>query len=164
LEFTANTGAIVKALFIAAACLSLPFVAARAQTDRVGTFDRQSIVIAYYRSPMYAVTLKERIAARDSAKRTGDSARVRELEAWGARQQETAHEQLAGNAPITNILDALRPVLDSLTKAANLRNIAQARPEDARAGVVDVTPALLDWLKADAKTREIISQMPRSRR
>lgn len=151
----------MRTLFIATTCLTLPFVAARAQTDRVGTFDRKSIVIAFYRSPMYAVTLRERIAARDSAKRIGDSARVRELETWGARQQETAHEQLAGDAPIANILDALRPAFDSITKAARLRTIVAAPFKDGRADVVDITPALLDWLQADAKTRDIISQIPR---
>jgi hypothetical protein len=154
----------VRTLFIATACLTLPFVAARTQTDRVGTFDRKSIVIAFYRSPMYAVTLRKRIAARDSAKRIGDSARVRELETWGARQQETAHEQLAGNAPIANILDALRPAFDSITKAARLRTIVAAPFTNARTDVVDVTPALLDWLEADAKTRDIIAQMPRAPR
>ena len=154
----------MRTLFIATTCLTLPFAAARTQTDRIGTFDRKSIVIAFYRSPMYAVTLREHIAVRDSAKRIGDSARVRELEAWGARQQETAHEQLAGDAPIANILDALRPAFDSITKAARLRTIVAAPFKDARADVVDITPALLDWLQADAKTRDIISHLPRSPR
>ena len=154
----------MRTLFIATTCLTLPFVAARTQTDRVGTFDRKSIVIAFYRSPMYAVTLREHIAARDSAKRIGDSARVRELETWGARQQETAHEQLAGDAPIANILDALRPAFDSITRAARLRTIIAAPFKDTPADVVDITPALLDWLQADAKTRDIISHLPRSPR
>ena len=154
----------MRTLIIATACLTLPFVAARTQTDRVGTFDRKSIVIAFYRSPMYAATLRAHIAAHDSAKHVGDSARVRELETWGVRQQETAHEQLAGDAPIANILDALRPAFDSITKASRLRTIVAAPFKDARADVVDITPALLDWLQADAKTRDIISQMPRAPR
>jgi len=143
-------------------CLTLPLTAAHAQVERIGTYKPQSIVIAFYRSPMWAVTLKERIAARDSAKRSGDTARVRELEAWGAGHQELAHHQLMGDAPLTNILDALRPALDSITKAERLRAIVPAPSKEKNAELVDVTPALLDWLKADAKTREIIAQMPRS--
>ena len=154
----------MRAPLISAICLSLPLATVHAQTDRVGTFDRQSIVIAFYRSPMYAVTLKERIAARDSAKRSGDEARVKELEAWGKAQQDVAHEQLAGDAPLTNILDALRPAFDSITKSARLRTIVAAPLKQTGVEVVDITPALLDWLKADAKTREIISQMPHGRR
>jgi hypothetical protein len=135
-------------------------MAARAQTERVGTFDRQSIVIAFYRSPMYATMIKERIAAHDSAKKSGDSARVRELERWGSGQQELAHQQLAGHAPLTNILEVLRPALDSIKKAGQLRDVVAAPVKDTRTAVVDVTPQLLDWLKADAKTRDIIAHMP----
>ena len=148
----------MRAICISAMCLGLPFLASRAQTEQVGTFDRQSVVIAFYRSPMFAATLRERIAARDSAKRLGDTARVRELEAWGAGQQELAHQQLEGTAPLTNILDALRPAFDSITKAAHVRAIVPA--PGPRADALDVTPALLDWLKADAKTRELIPRRP----
>jgi hypothetical protein len=152
----------MRSLCIAAVCLSAPLFAAQAQTDRVGTFDKQSIVIAFYRSPMWAATMKEHVAARDSAKRSGDTTRVRELEAWGAGHQELAHQQLAGNAPLTNIVDALQPALDSIRQVEHLRAIVPAPVADARVAVIDVTPQLLDWLKADAKTREIIGQMPRA--
>jgi len=155
-----NKEAAVRTLLISIACLSLPVVTSHAQTERVGTFKPQSVVIAFYRSPMWAATLKERIAARDSAKRAGDTAKVRELEAWGAAHQELAHQQLEGSAPLTNILDVLRPAFDSITKAEHLRAIVPRPSPDAGGAAVDVTPALLDWLKADAKTRDIIAQMP----
>ena len=150
----------MKSSYIAAVCLSVPFIAAAAQPDRIGTFDKQSIVIAFYRSPMWADTLKERIAARDSAKRAGDTVRVRQLEEWGASHQELAHRQLAGTADLTNIVDALRPALDSLISAERLKAIVPAPVTDVHMVVVDVTPKLLDWLKADAKTREIIASRP----
>jgi hypothetical protein len=150
----------VRALILSVVCLTFPLVTTNAQTERVGTFKRQSIVIAFYRSPMYAVTLRQHIAARDSAKRAGDTAKVRALEAWGAAQQDTAHHQLEGSAPITNILDALKPVFDSLTKTMNLRAVVPATTATSGSTTVDVTPVLLDWLGADVKTREIIAAMP----
>ena len=153
----------MRVLAISAICLAFPIAAGHAQTERVGTFNRQSIVIAFYRSPMYAGTLKARIAERDGARRVGDTAKVRELEAWGAGQQELAHHQLEGSAEITNILDVLQPAFDSITKAAQLRAIVPAAAAKPGAPTVDVTPALLDWLKADVKTREIIAAMPPGR-
>jgi hypothetical protein len=49
---------------VSAFSLALIFVfltgTAIAQSNRVGTFDRQSIVVAYYRSPQWAATLKEK--------------------------------------------------------------------------------------------------------
>lgn len=150
----------MRHVLIAAACVMLPLSAASPQGERIGTFDRQSIVIAYYRSPQSAVTMKQQIAARDSARRSGDTARVRQLEQWGASHQELAHQQLSGDAPLTNILEALRPALDSIEKAMNLRAIVPA-PEANGRPAVDVTPQLLDWLKADERTREILRHKPR---
>lgn len=153
----------MRVLTIALICAAFPITAGRAQTEPVGTFNRRSIVIAFYRSSMYAATLKERIAARDRAKRVGDTATVRALETWGVGQQEVAHRQLDGSAPITNILDALKPALDSIAKAAHLRAVIPATAAGSDTSAVDVTPALLDWLKADAKTRKIIADMPTGR-
>ena len=150
----------MRRLCMAAACLVLPLSNARPQAERVGTFDRRSIVIAFYRSPQWAVTMRRQVAARDSAKQAGDTARVRELEQWGAGHQELAHQQLHSDAPLTNILDALRPAFDSIEKAMNLRAIVAGPGAKGRVESVDVTLLLLDWLKADDKTREIVRQMP----
>jgi hypothetical protein len=79
---------------------------------------------------------------------------------WGSAQQELAHQQLAGDAPLTNILDVLRLVFDSLKKAGQLSEVVAAPVKDTRTVVVDLTPQLLDWLKADAKTRDIIAHKP----
>lgn len=132
-----------------------------AQTARVGTFDRPSIVIAYYRSPMWAEVLNTKIAERDAAKKANDAAKVAELEAWGQAHQDLAHRQLWGNAPITNILEALKPAFAEVARKAGVEKIVTERtPADSGVEIVDVTPLLLDWLKADAKTREIIDHKP----
>jgi hypothetical protein len=150
----------MKRVFLLAVCIALPLTSVHAQADRIGTFDRRSVVVAFYRSPQSAEVLKRQIAARDSAKRVGDTARVRELERWGAAHQELAHQQLYGDAALTNILDALKPALDSIGKQMKLSSIIPAPAPKGRAEVVDVTPQLLDWLKADDKTREIVRQLP----
>lgn len=152
----------MKHIWMAALCMALPAATARSQTQSVGTFDRRSIVVAFYRSPQWATTMQRQIAGRDSAKRSGDTARVRELEHWGASHQELAHQQLFGDAPLTNILDALKPAFDSIGKALNLHSIAPAPAAAPKSGVetIDITPQLLDWLKADEKTREIVRQLP----
>ena len=150
----------MKRVFLLAACTALPLMSAHAQDERIGSFDRRSIVVAFYRSPQFAEMLKRQIAARDSAKRVGDTARVRELERWGAAHQELAHQQLYGDAALTNILEALKPALDSIGRQMKLSSIIPAPAPKAHAQVVDVTPQLLDWLKADDKTREIVRQLP----
>jgi len=142
--------------------LILVFLAssAIAQSNRVGTFDRQSIVVAYYRSPQWAATLKEKQAELQAAKQANDQQKVHELEGWGGEVQELASDQLAGTAPIDSIIDALQPAFTEIRKSAKVTNIVPCPCADITALKVDVTPQLLDWLKADANTRKIIEGLP----
>lgn len=132
---------------------------ARAQT-RVGTFDRQSVVVAYYRSPQWAEILNARTAERDAARKSGDTKKVDELNAWGGAHQDLAHRQLAGEAPITNIVEALQPAFDEIAKSMHLDKIlTEPPPAEVRFETVDVTGPIIDWLKADERTRKIIRDL-----
>lgn len=127
------------------------------QTARVGTFDKQSVVVAYYRSPLWAEMLKSQRAALQAAKQANDSQKVKELEGWGGKSQDMAHQQLAGKAPITNILDALAPAFPDIARQAQVEKIV-AEP-DKSAQTVDVTDLILDYLKADDATRKIVRDL-----
>ena len=128
-----------------------------AQTVRVGTFHKASIVVAFYRSPLWAETLKAKTAEMAAAKAANDTKKVQELDAWGNAQQERAHQQLAGEAPITNILEALAPGFPDIAKKARVTMIVADLPyADSSVEKVDVTEMLLDWLKADERTRTIV--------
>jgi hypothetical protein len=130
---------------------ALAVAQAPAQTVRVGTFHKASIVVAFYRSPLWAETLKAEMAAAN------DTKKVQELDAWGNADQETAHQQLAGEAPITNILEALAPGFPEIAKKARVTMIVADSPyADRSVEKVDVTEILLDWLKADERTRTIV--------
>jgi hypothetical protein len=133
---------------------ALAVAQAPAQTVQVGTFHKASIVVAFYRSPLWAETLKAKMAA---AKAANDTKKVQELDVWGNAHQETAHQQLAGEAPITNILEALAPAWPEIAKKARVAMIAADLPyADSSVEKVDVTEMLLDWLKADERTRTIV--------
>ena len=130
---------------------------APAQTVRVGTFHKPSIVVAFYRSPLWAESLKAKMAEMAAAKAANDTKKVQELDAWGNAHQETAHQQLAGEAPITNILEALAPGWPEVAKKARVAMIVADLPyADSSVEKVDVTEMLLDWLKADERTRTIV--------
>lgn len=126
--------------------------------QKVGTFDKPSIVVAYYRSEMWANVLREARMEQQKAKDAGDAKRAAELEKWGRSSQELAHRQLTGKAPIDNILEALKPRFAEVA-AAGVSEILADPPKGAE--TVDVTDLLLDVLKADEKTRKIIGEMRR---
>lgn len=82
----------------------------------VGTFDKPSIVIAFYRSPLWAAILADRRFELNAVKAANDQTRAEELEKYGAGSQELAMQQLAGSAPVNNILAVL--LLNSGNSAA----------------------------------------------
>jgi hypothetical protein len=136
---------------------ALAVAQAPAQTVRVGTFHKASIVVAFYRSPLWAETLKAKMAEMAAAKAANDTKKVQELDVWGNAHQETAHQQLAGEAPITNILEALAPGFPEIAKKARVTMIVADLPyADRSVEKVDVTEMLLDWLKANERTRTIV--------
>ena len=135
-----------------------------AQTVRVGTFHKASVAVAYYRSPLWAETLKSQMAAMQAAKRANDTQKVKELEEWGGKRQEIAHRQLTGEAPITNILEALTPAFPEIARQARVAIVVADLPyADASVQTVDVTDSILDWLKADEATRKIVQELRKSK-
>jgi hypothetical protein len=130
-----------------------------AQTVRVGTFDKPSVVVAYYRSPIWAETLRSQRAELQAARQANDSRKVQKLEEWGGKSQELAHRQLAGKAPITNILEALGPAFPEIARKAQVTRVAADIPADGSVQAVDVTDLILDWLKADEATRKIVHDL-----
>ena len=137
--------------------VALVATGAIAQTVRVGTFHKPSIVVAFYRSPMWSETMKAKIAEMEQARKVNDTKRAGELDTWGKTRQEIAHQQLTGEAPITNILEALAPSFPDIARQAQVSLVAADMPySDPTVQTVDITDLLLDWLKADDRTRSMV--------
>lgn len=130
------------------------------QTVAVGTFDRNSVIVAFYRSPVWGETMKQKRAEQEAAKKASDTKKVEELEHWGSSSQQTAHKQLAGEAGIGNIVEALQPGFREIAAKKHLSVIVAEVPyAESTVKTLDVTDELLDWLKADAQTRKMIADM-----
>ena len=126
--------------------------------------NKASVAVAYYRSPLWAEALKSQRAAMQTAKRNNDTQKVKELEAWGGKSQEIAHQQLTGEAPITNVLEALAPSLPEIAKQAQVAMVVPDLPyADGSVQTVDVTDLILDWLKADEATRRIVKDLRKNK-
>ena len=138
--------------------------AAYGEPARVGVVDAPSIVVAYYRSPMWAEMLRSQTARLDEAKRVNDTRKVQELEAWGSAQQELAHKQLAGEVSIASLVPALQPLFADVARKARVAIIVADLPfSDGSLEKVDVTELLLGALQADERTRKAVREL-RSRR
>ena len=155
----------MKQLSTLAAALAVTAGLAGAQTIRAGVFDKQSVVVAFYRSPQWAEVNKAKAAERDAARKANNAAKVKDLEAWGATHQELAHRQLAGEAPIGDILEVLAPGLPEIARRAGVNLIAPDLAfADPTVQTVDVTDLLLAYLKADSRTLSIVHDLQKLKR
>ena len=103
---------------------------------------------------------KAKRAELEAAKTANDTQKAQDLQAWGGAQQELAHRQLEGEAPIANILEALAPQLPDLARKAGVALIAPDLPyTDRSVQTVDMTDILLDCLQADQRTRTIVRNL-----
>ncbi len=150
--------AVVFAALPFAACAQAPVTVAT-PAGVTGTFDRTSIVLAYYRSPLWSAILADRRFELETVKAAKDEARAKELEKYGGESQDLAMKQLAGKAPIDNIVAVLRPEFKELTTRMKLSGVVEASAADPKAATVDVTSLLMDWLKASAETRKMAADI-----
>jgi hypothetical protein len=124
-----------------------------------GTFDKFSIVLAYYRSPVWAAILADRRFELNRVKAANDTTKAKELEKYGGESQDLAMQQLAGKAPIDNILVVLQPEIKELISKMKLSAVVDSSAADSRAATVDVTSLLMDWLRASSETRKMAEEM-----
>jgi hypothetical protein len=91
----------------------------------VGTYKLEDVVVAYYKSAVFAEKMKALHAEHADAKKRGDESKVRELEQRGEALQERAHQQYDGEAAIPEILDLIRPAFPEIAKAAGVGAIVE---------------------------------------
>ena len=131
-----------------------------AQPLKVGTFNSRAVALAFYRSDVWAGVMKAKHAERASAQQAGNKEKVAELEKWGGEQQELAHKQVFGSAPIPNILEYVLPGFPEIAKAAGVPlvvgDVYYANDSVQR---VDVTMQIVDWLKSNEKTRAMVKDL-----
>ncbi len=114
----------------------------------VGVFDRTQVLVAYYRSRRHEGVMQALSQARAEALARGDQVRVLELDAQGAALQETAHRQLTGAAPLTNVAEALTDELPQIARQAGVARIVARSEEPAGAQAIDVTADIVARLPA----------------
>jgi hypothetical protein len=111
---------------------------------RVGTFQRSSLIMAFYRSAFWSAKLSELMAQRNQAATKGDLATIDQIEGRIRAMQELADKQLAGKEPIDNIYEQLKPMWAEIAREADVQLIVE-EPLFLAPGtpLVDITSNLL---------------------
>jgi hypothetical protein len=132
---------------------------AAAEPVRIGTYNSRALALAFYRSETWAAVLKAKMAERDTLRKAGNTAKAEELEKWGQAQQDLAHRQVFGEAPIPNVLEAIRQSFPAVAQAARVSAIAPSL-QYTGTGVeqVDVTLQIVETFKPDERTRKMVRE------
>lgn len=128
----------------------------------VGTYDSDALVVAYYKNsnPHFKKQMDALMAEQAKAKQAGDQEAMAKIEKKGGELQQLASQQLMGKAPIDNILEALRPALPEIARAAHVDLIvSQILYQAPGTDSVDITALLVEQFHPDEKTREMIRNM-----
>lgn len=126
---------------------------------RIGVYDSRAVAIAYGRSAAMARSLEELRTQHEAAKKAGDRAAVKQLEARGEARQIRLHLQAFSTAPVEDCLEVVRDSLPDVARRAGVAVIV-SRPDfhDDSVELVDVTAELAALFNPDAKTLEIIAE------
>jgi hypothetical protein len=115
----------------------------------VGVYNRTYLVQAFYRSPAWAAKMQALMEERNKAAGGTDLDAVDRLDKELANAQALAQKQLAGEAPLKNILDALKGQWAAIAQETRV-DLIVSEPVYAGPGAafVDVTPAMVKHLTA----------------
>lgn len=116
---------------------------------KVGTFNRAYVVRAYYSSNAWKRKLQDMMNRRNQAAIAGSTDTVDRLDHEMRAMQALAQRQLSGDAPLTNIYEALKSDWPAIAKEAGV-DVIVASPLYLAPGAVlqDVTPAIIRHLSS----------------
>lgn len=127
-------------------------------TIRVGTYDNRAIAIAY--APSKYNPVPEKMKEYKSAKEAGDEERMKELEAWGEKQQRKLHRQGFGRVPVDDLLAHVNDRLPEVARSTGVDIIAwECNYVADNVEVVDVTTELVKLFDPSEKTLNFVKQL-----
>lgn len=128
-------------------CVSQTLAAEKSNRPRIGVFKRTDLLIAFYKSVAWDQHLKDLMKQRDQAREKGDKKKVKQIEQQGAKSQQLAHQQLAGQAPLSNIFAQIEKKLPEVCEESGVCAIVE-KPIYSKKHVelVDITERLVKLL------------------
>ena len=125
---------------------------------RVGAYDNRAIAVAYGASKYNPVAAK--MKEYKKAKAADDTARVKELEAWGEKHQRQLHRQGFGRVPVDDLLAHVKDRLPEVARKAGIDIIAwQCDYAGSNAEVVDITRELVLLFEPSEKTLRTVEEL-----
>jgi hypothetical protein len=133
-------------------------------TVRIGTYDSRAVATAYVRSSGFAQRIKALQEQRAAAVKSGDAKAVERLENQGKLMQVRIHLQGFSDAPIDDVLHAVRDQLSEVARRNSVMAIVHAADyHDPQVELVDVTDDLVNLFNPDRETLKMVNQLRKTK-
>ena len=131
-------------------------------TLRIGTYDNRAIGIAFAASKFNPVAAK--MKEYHEAKAAGNTARVKELDAWGQQHQRELHRQGFSRVPVTDLLEPVKDQLPALATKLGVQAIAfDCNYATPGTEIVDVTLELVKLYEPSEQTMKWVTESLKSK-
>lgn len=118
---------------------------------RVGVYDNRAVAVAYAHSKFNPA--RRKVEELEEARRSGDSARAKELDEWGWRHQRDLHRKGFCRVPVDDILARVRERLPEVARRTGVDVIGwQCDYAAPKVRVIDVTRELVSLFEPSEKT------------
>jgi hypothetical protein len=129
---------------------------------RVGIYDSRAIAVAAISSEWWNKQVQEKMKEMEKAKAAGDTQKVKELQEWGSKGQESAHLMGFGTAPVQKLLEPIKDQLPKVAEQAGVDIIVSKWQVDYQAKdaeFVDVTDAIVALYNPNERTLNSVRGM-----
>lgn len=135
----------------------------QASPVRIGTYESRAVAVAYGRSSQLAQRMKQLHQEHEAAQQAGNAKLAEQLEAQGRQMQLRMHLQAFSNAPVDDVLNAVREELPKVAQATNVVAIASTPDyHDSSVVLVDVTDELVQLFNPDKQTLKVVKELRKS--
>jgi hypothetical protein len=127
---------------------------------RVGQYDARAVAVAWAVSNPHAKIMADKVDEMKNAKAAGDQAKIKSLEEWGKRHQETLHRQGFSGADVSDILARVKDQVPGVAQSAGVDVLVRrADYLDPSVEVVDVTDELVKLFEPSERTLKAIAAL-----
>jgi len=128
----------------------------------VGTFDSRVIAVAYYNTEAHMNYVEGLKSEHAEAEASGDTERVRELEAIGQASQDLAHKQAFSTWPVDNILEIIKEEIPKIAEQADVDLIVSKWDivyQRSGVGCIDVTDVMVKLFNPEEQMLQMLEQI-----
>ncbi|MGN6368066.1 MAG: hypothetical protein ACTHN5_07390 [Phycisphaerae bacterium] len=127
---------------------------------RLGTYHSRVVALAYWRSTDGMKRIQSVVKEAQDAQKSGDKEKAADLAKKAQSLQRQLHNEVFGNVPIPEVIDALKPTLAEVAKDATVSAIVpDVAWSDPTVQLIDLTDRIVEKCHPTEETQRLAQQL-----